>query len=179
MMLALAGLILAPHSPVLSDEIEITAVNTTIKEGTLYLDAVAKINLPQNVQDALNNGVGLFFSADMKIGRHRKLIPDKAQVNLEIIRRISFHPLTKRYIVDDLSLGGASSFTDLPDALSELGKYREIPLVNEAIISKSPDTHMLMRIRLIHKKLPPPLRLKRFFSKTWRLSSGWYAWSLE
>ena len=166
-------------SPLLANTITVTAVNTTVEQEILYLNATADIQLPEKVQAALDKGVNLFFATNVKIVKQRKWLPDKPSANLEIIRRIGFHALTKKYVVDDLTFGTTSSFADLPRALSTLGKYRQVPLISQAMISKPPGARAIMRVRLIHNKLPLPLRLKRFFSKAWKLSSNWYAWPLK
>ena len=163
----------------LAETIEISSADTAVKQETLYLNFIADIRLPEKVQGALDKGVDLFFAADVKIARHRQWLPDKTSVNLEIIRRISFHALTKKYVVSDLTFDRRLSFTNLPGALAALGNYRQIPLINEAIADSSPDARILVRVRLVRKELPLPLRLKRFFSGTWKLSSSWYAWPLN
>lgn len=172
--LALAGF----DSP-LADTIEITTADIVTKQETLYLNVVADIRLPEQAQVALDKGVDLFFATDVKIARRKQWLPDETSVNLEIVRRISFHALTKKYVVRDLTFDTTSSFANLPSALAALGNHRQIPLINQAIVDRSPDTRILVRIRLIHKELPLPLRLKRFFSQTWKLSSNWYAWPLN
>ncbi len=166
-------------SPLRAGAIEVTRADTAALDGTIHLDADATINLPESVQTALDKGVDLFFATDVKIIKDRKWLPDKALLNLEIVRRLSFHALTKKYVVDDLTLKQRKSFTSVSAALSYLGHYRKIPLVSDAVISPAPDMQARVRIRLMHRKLPLPLRLKRTFSRAWRLSSDWYAWSLR
>ncbi len=165
--------------PLRAGAIEIASGDTSITRETVHLDATAMIELPDNVQIALDKGVDLFFATNVKIVQPRRWLPDKAAVNIEIVRRLGFHALTKKYVVDDLTLGRRKSFASLTRALSYLGRYREIPLVNETVINASPDTRVYMRIKLMHQKLPLPLRLKRTFSRAWRLSSDWYTWSLK
>ena len=173
------ALALAAFDSSLAETIDITAADTKIKQGTVYLDFTADIRLPEKVQAALDKGVDLFFVANVKISRDRKWLPDKASVDLEIVRRISFHALTKKYVVGDLTFDRTSSFAHLPRALSALGDYRQVPLINQAVADKSPDARVLIRVRLVHNELPLPLRLKRLFSRTWKLSSDWHAWSLN
>ena len=174
--LVLVGL---AFSPPRAGAIEVIGADTRVTGGIIHLDADAKIELPDAVQTALDKGVDLFFSARFKIVRQRKWVPDKASVNIEVIRRLSFHALTKKYVVDDLTLKRRRSFTSVPEALSYLGRYRNVPLVSNAVINLSSDVQARMRIRLVHQRLPLPLRLKRNFSRAWRLSSDWYAWPLS
>ena len=167
------------YSPLRVEAIEVTGADMLFEKDTIYLNADATIELPENVQAALDKGVDLFFSSNIKIVKDRKFLPDKPSINVEVIRRLGFHALTKKYVVDDLTLGERKSFTSVSNALVYLGRYRKMPLANSTIIKTGPDTHVRMRIKLIHQKLPLPLRLKRFFSSTWRLSSNWYTWPLK
>ena len=159
--------------------IEVTDAKISVEKGTLYLDATSEINLLANVKAALDKGVDLFFVTNMKIVKPRKFLPDKAIMNIEIIRRLSFHALTKKYVVGDLAFKKTTSFTSLESALMTLGTYDQIPLINKAVINPSTDKKALIRIKLMSRELPIPLRLKKIFSKSWRLSSGWYVFPLE
>ena len=181
------ALLLATAEPSHAADIRITAAGAPVERSVHQLNATAVIDLPENVQAALDKGVDLFFAADVKIVTPRKWRVDRPMVNLTIVRRLGFHALTRKYVVDDTTLGRGTgkksdkrkSFTSLKAALSYLGRYRNIPLVNEAVITPSPQTKVRMRVRLMGQKLSLPLRLKRVYSKAWRLSSGWYEWSLE
>ena len=165
--------------PLQAGTIEITSGGTQVEENTFHLNVDAAIELPASVRDALDKGVDLFFSTDVKIVRIRKWLPPKAALNIKIIRRLGFHALTRKYVVDDLTLGKRKSFTSVSEALAYLGRYRKVPLVSKTVIKPSPDTQVRMRIKLMPQELPTPLRLKRIFSPAWRLSSDWYAWSLK
>lgn len=166
-------------NPLHAGAIEVTAADTSLDDGTIHLKANATIRLPESVQTALDKGVDLFFATNVKIVKKRKWLPDKSSVNVEIIRRLSFHALTKKYVVDDLTMKRRKSFTSITSALSYLGRYRKIPLVSKVVINPSPDTQVRLRIKLRPQELPLPLRLKRVFSRAWRLSSDWYAWPLK
>ena len=174
-----SALILLTCNPLRADTIEITAADTPLSKNSYILNADAAVRLPENVQTALDKGVDLFFLTNVRIGKSRRWLPDKSAVNLEIIRRLSFHALTKKYVVDDLTLSKRKSFTSVSRALAYLGRYRKIPLASAALIKPTPDTRVRMRIKLMDQKLPLPLRLKKIFSRAWRLSSGWYAWPLK
>ncbi len=174
-----SALILLACVPRQAGAIEITAADTPLSKGTYILNADAAIKLPENVQTALDKGVDLFFLTNVRIAKSRRWLPDKRAVNLEIIRRLSFHALTKKYVVDDLTLNKRKSFTAVSRALAHLGRYRKIPLASAALIKPTPDTRVRIRIKLMDQELPLPLRLKKVFSPAWRLSSGWYAWPLK
>lgn len=172
-------LILLACNPLNADTIEITAADTPLSENTYVLNADATIKLSENVQTALDKGVDLFFLTNVRIVKSREWLPDKRILDLEIIRRLSFHALTRKYVVDDLTLSGRKSFASVSRALAHLGHYRGIPLASAVTVKPSPDTQVRVRIKLMGQELPLPLRLKRILSPAWRLSSGWYAWTLE
>lgn len=177
--LSCSALILLACNPLSAGTIEITAADTPLAKDTYILNADAEITLSENVQTALDKGVDLFFRTNVRIEKRRKWLLNKRVLDLEIIRRLSFHALTKKYVVDDLTLSGRKSFASVARALAHLGRYRGIPLASATMIKPAPDTRVRVRIKLMGQELPLPLRLKRVFSGAWRLSSGWYAWPLE
>ena len=120
-----------------------------------------------------------FFATQVKIGRRQTLLPDKTVVNIQLTRRLGFHALTKKYVVDDLTLGKRKSFTSVSSALVYLGRFRDVPLANAMVIKPASEMQVRLRIKLIAQKLPLPLRARRFFSRAWRLSSDWYIWPLK
>ena len=172
-------LALLVSSPLDVGAIEVTKAGTGIVDGTIHLNADVKFELPESVRTALDKGVDLFFSTNLKIVKRRKWMLDKAEVNIEVVRRLSFHALTQKYVVDDLALKRRRSFSSLSAALSYMGRYRKVPLVSDVVISRSPDMYVRMRIKLESRELPLPLRLRRVLSRAWRLSSDWYEWRLS
>jgi hypothetical protein len=59
-----------------------------------------------------------------------------------------------------------------------LGQIRAIPIAEEAQLDNSHDYQIGIRARLDLDSLPAPLRPIAYISPSWRMSSGWYQWTL-
>ena len=151
---------------------------TTDYGDTISLSAQVTFDLPGLLVDALNKGVSLIFIAELQVLREREVLADKEVVDLQLPRRLRYHALTRKYIVDDLATSGQAMFNSLNAALSHLGKYEDMPLIKVPLAKASQATHARMRMYLQRSNLPFPLRLQSYFSMPWSLSSEWYQWSL-
>lgn len=159
--------------------ITLSRVSAPIKGGLLYLDAAADIRIPAGVRTALDNGVDLFLDTTIQILSRRKLLPDKRIAELKIRRRVSFHALTSKYTVDDLTFGTRKSFSSLSSALVYAGKYSDVSLLDVSLAKPFDTASMRMRIKLSRRDLPLALRLKSYVTRDWYLSSDWYIWPLQ
>ena len=160
-------------------DIRLMEVNSVVKNGIYHLDAVAEVRLPQVVRDALDNGVSLFFVTTLRIKKKKKFLWDKNIAQLDINRRLSFHALTKKYTVDDLTFNHRKSFSSLLPALKYLGRYRDVSVIGVSLAQPSPTTVMQVRIKLSRSELPVPLRMKSYLSRDWYLASDWREWPLR
>ena len=161
-----------------ANNIHITQVHTYSENELLYLDLTASIMLPAAIKEALSNGIQLSFLAEIEIYSPKRLLPDKKLAHFEIIRKLGFHALTKKFILRDLRAATNQNFNSLENALRQLGLYRGAPLTSAALSKSSPDTMMRVRIRLLQDNLPWLLYFKSRLPP-WKLSSDWYAWRLN
>lgn len=161
-----------------SSNILINQVHTYNENDLLYLDITAATALPAAVKEALDSGIQLSFITEIEIYSPQRLWPNKKLSRFEIIKKISFHALTKKFIVNDLGTNKTQTFDSIDNALSYLGLYRGIPLTSTALSKSMADAMIRVRIRLLKDKLPWLLYFKSRLP-AWRLSSGWYAWHLN
>lgn len=161
-----------------SDNIHVSQVRTYSEHELLYLDLTANITLPVPVKEALNNGIRLSFLTEIEIYSPKRLLLNKRLAYFGIIKKLSFHALTKKFILHDPRKNTNQNFDSLEDALHHLGLYRGVPLTSTLLSKSSPDTMMRVRIRLLQDQLPWLLYLKSRLPP-WKLSSDWYAWDLN
>lgn len=162
-----------------AQSIELTQASVPIRDGMIYLSATADIRLPNAVRDALEKGVGLIFVTTIQVRKEQyPLLPAKRMSELKIKRRLSYHALTKRFTVDDLTFKKRESFSSLLRALTYLGKYRDVSVISESLVKEETDVSIRIRVALTREELPVPLRLKSYWPGSWYLFSDWYEWSL-
>ena len=152
---------------------------TFVKDKIFILDASIDITLPSTVQDALDKGVDLVFITHIQVIQPETILPDKKLLNIPVRKRLGFHPLTKKYIVEDLTFGTRKSFYSLTAALEMVGSVQNISLIDEALSQTHDNTLVRIRVELSHSDLPFPLKIRAKFSPSWYLSSNWFAWNLN
>lgn len=170
------GEITAPDQS--GDIITIESGEAMMHDDTISLNAQASFELPDILVTALNKGVNLIFVAEVQVLQERDMWTDKEIVNIQLPRRLSFHALTRKYIVDDLATSVRETFNSLNSALLYLGSYEGIALIKSPLAMASQATHVRMRMRLQRSNLALLLRLKTYFSMPWPMSSNWRQWPL-
>ena len=107
--------------------LESVGINTT--EQVVLLSAQMDFELPVPVEDALQRGVPLFFSAEASVYQQRWYWTDRLLVRGQRYWRLSFQPLTRRYRLQSspqpiessgLGVGLAQTYDALPEALAAL-----------------------------------------------------------
>ncbi len=159
--------------------IVIGGIHAAERDGRIHINAQASFTFPPAVATALNKEEELVFVTEIQVLREREFLPADGVIDLSINRRLAFHALTRKYIVDDLTFSRHAVFDSLDEALEELGRYRDLAVVDKMLAVGSGATHMRMRLRLSRRHLPPLLRARSLVSPDWwRMSSDWYRWPL-
>ncbi len=147
------------------------------RDGFIRLGAQAAYTLPAAVIAALNRDTELVFVTRIQVLRDHRFLPDKKIADLRLRRRIAFHALTRKYIVDDLTFSRQAAFNSLDDALDHLGRHRDIAIIEKSLAAGSGATHIRVKVGLSRMDLPLPMQAQSLLPDWW-LSSDWYQWSL-
>jgi len=178
---ALALVMLLSPLPVAADPspFELPGVTVRLADQVYRLDAVARLRLTPAVEDALHNGVDLTLTWEVSIERTRAWWLDADVAYIAQRFRLSFHELTRQYVVTNLNTGQSRSYTQVETALDEVGTLIGFPLVDRVLVADGEDLIGHVRIRLQHDELPLPLRAVALFDDEWDLASEWYRWRFE
>ncbi len=181
-MLLGAGLVLASIAvPARADEpggFIIRTAYTELAGGVYYLNADVDLNLSDDAVNALENGLPLTVELQIEIIKHRSFIWNTRIAALTQRYQISFHALTRRFIITNLNSGDQQSFASYREAVTSLGQVSDLPVIDANLLQ--PDTRYNIRMRAVLdiKSFPGPLQLIASLFKGWDLSSDWYQWVL-
>jgi len=152
----------------------------TILAGKIYrLNANINYRLTDEVVNALHNGVPLVIIIEIHVLRNREYIWDVLVATLKQKYQLSYHALTKRYLLKSLNTNVKRNFSTLGDALLSMGRLRNFPLLDKKLLDEGETYTARLRSLLDVDQLPTPLRLLAFFSPDWHLDSEWYLWPLQ
>lgn len=181
-MLLGAGLVLASIAvPAWADEpggFIIRTAYTELTGGVYYLNADVDLNLSDDAVNALENGLPLTVELQIEIIKHRSLLWNTRIAALTERYQISFHALTRRFIITNLNSGDQQSFASYREAVTSLGQVSDLPVIDADLLQ--PDTRYNIRMRAVLdiKSFPGPLQLIASLFKGWDLTSDWYQWVL-
>lgn len=173
----LASFVTAAHAT--EDDFQLENYGSSIVDGAVLVNADFIFGLPYDVRAALNRGVDLIFVVDIEVYNPIDYLPDENLVSIDMRRRLSYHALTKKYTVDDLTFGHRSSHHRLEDAVAEIGRVRDVNLIDASIVRANRAAIVKLRINLAFSELPFPLRLQALVLPDWYINSPWFAWTLN
>ncbi len=149
-------------------------------QGDSYvLSADIDYRLSPWVEEALQNGVSLFWAVQLKVWQQRDYIWDKKLVYKEVRYRIQYHALLNMYRVRNESSGAVDNFSTLPAALSLMSTVRNIQVIEKSGLAAGKRYRAGVKVRFDRDALPLPLRPVAYLNPQWYLSSDWYVWSLK
>ena len=151
---------------------------TELTGGVYYLNADVDLNLSDDAVKALENGLPLTVELQIEIIKHRSLLWNKRIAELTEHYQISFHALTRRFIITNLNSGDQESFASYREAVTSLGQVSDLPLIDANLIEPGDRYNVRMRAVLDVKSFPGPLQLIASLFKGWDLTSDWYEWVL-
>jgi len=146
--------------------------------GVYYLDADVGLNLSDDAVNALQNGLPLTVELDIQVIKHHSWWLDKNVADLKQRYQISYHELSRRFIVVNLNSGDQQSYSSYGEAIVALGQVSDLPVIDAKLLDPGAHYNIRLRAGLDIKTFPGPLQLIASLFKGWDLSSDWYQWVL-
>ena len=161
-----------------SEAFEINYLHVVKIEDELRLDAEIAYALNNEVKEALVNGIEMIFQVEVQIKSKHKWFWDKTISSVTQNHTLKYHALSKQYLLENMETRTSDTFPDLESALRQQGKISAMYISEIQNLDEGSNHIVQIRSHLLTDKLPLPLKMKSYFSKNWRLSSGWYIWPL-
>jgi hypothetical protein len=160
--------------------VTVTRCSTELRDGGLWMDADAKLELFDTQREALKSGVPLLFAWDVVVEQERGWWGAR-EINTQAWRaRIEYHALSQLYRLEWLAAGeevDVISFSSLEGAVDALSHPRGLWLAPSAEFPPPGVYRGRTRLRLVLDGLPLPMRPRAFFASQWQLVSDWYLWA--
>ena len=175
LLLVSALLSLVPGGEVYGAEPKVTRVEPAVRNGKLEIDADIEFELNQQLRDAAQRGVPLYFTADLTMTRERWYWFDKSLVDTSRTWRVVYNALTRQWRagVGELSFPVAS----LDDAMSVIRHIRNWPVADAADFDQGVLYGGQLRLRLDTSLLPRPFQVNALNSSSWAQGTPWMDFS--
>jgi hypothetical protein len=159
--------------------VNIKKAEMTLRGNSYVLSADIDYQLSDSAKDALQNGIPLFWTVQVKVQQRRAYLWNKKLLDKEIRYRIQYHALLNIYRVRNESSGAVGNFSTLSAALHTMSMIRNMPIMDKADITQNAHYIAGMKVSFDRDELPLPLRPIAYINPQWYLSSDWYLWSLK
>lgn len=146
----------------------------SLRDGVYLLDADMRLEFSAAAMEALASGVPLTVRLDMRVSRARDYWWDATAARLEQRYELSYHALTKNYLVKNLNSGAQQSLRSLAAANNFMDRIRDLPVIDRELLDLEQSYSLNLRVELDINALPAPMRPLAWLSRDWRLSSEWF-----
>ncbi|MBA2410794.1 MAG: DUF4390 domain-containing protein [Gammaproteobacteria bacterium] len=160
-------------------EFRIINADTRLLDGVYRLNAEIHYDLTAPVREALLNGIALVFEVQIEVLRGRSYWWDSSVAELNQSHRLTYHALSRQFVIENLNTGLQQTFPDLPSALRQQGILRQLPLIDAALLNENQTYTATMQARLALNELPLPIRVSAYLSRAWQLGTRWHTWVLS
>jgi hypothetical protein len=157
----------------------VKTASTELHEGVYRLNAKVDYGLSKAALDALDSGVPLVVEMEIEIFRPRKWIWNETVAKLNQRYSITYHALSKQYIITNLNNKVQQSFFNRNSALAAMGQVTGLPLLDKRLLDNGQKYQARVRTSLLINELPTPMRPWAYISGDWRLVSEWFIWPIN
>ncbi len=165
-----AGLaLLAPHAR--ADSIPVKSAELRAIDGEVVLNADFDFVFNNTLEDALQNGIPLYFVLDIELSRARWWWLDEKVVQTALTYRVSYNALTRQYRVASGLL--SQSYGSLDEVQRYIGRITSRPVIRLDALTSGARYDAAVRLRLDVNQLPKPFQVNALASREWTLASEW------
>ncbi len=172
-------------STVRAEGIEVRKAEAHFSDGSYQLSANFDLRFNFVVEQALEQGVPLYFISEFSLTHPRWYWLDEVVTQSEQTIKLSYNTLTRQYRITRGAL--FQNFASLDDALRIIGRQSAAPIpaallkgsggyISEMLFKKDNNYVAAVRLRLDVTQLPKPLQVNALASDDWSLDSDWYRW---
>jgi len=160
-----------------ADEPRFTRIEPVIRDGKLEIDAEVDFQLNDQLRDAAERGLPLYFTADLVISRSRWWWFDDTVVDTTLTWRVVYNALTRQWRAGagELSLPVAS----LDQAMDMVRHIRGWQLIDVSELDYGVPYSGQLRLRLDTSQLARPFQVNALNSSSWSLATPWTDFSFS
>jgi hypothetical protein len=157
--------------PVRADGIPVKSAELRAIDGEVVLNAEFDFTLNPTLEEALQNGIPLYFVLELELARPRWYWLDEKVLQSALTYRVSWNALTRQYRVASGLL--AQSYSSLEEVERYIGRVNSRPVIRLDALTRGARYDAALRLRLDINQLPKPFQVSALASREWTLASEW------
>ncbi len=157
------------------NSLHIRSANLITYEEDYLLNADAEINFSPELEKAIQKGFTFNFLIEFQLVSPKKYWFDDEIVTTVQQVSLSYHALTRQYIV--MRNEQQRNYASLDEAIEDLSIIQDMKVFQKSDIEKGEQYRARLLMRLDHKKLPKALQIEGVGSDDWELASQRFTWS--
>ncbi|MEP7328962.1 MAG: DUF4390 domain-containing protein [Betaproteobacteria bacterium] len=161
--------LLAP--PVRADAIPVKSAELRSIDGEVVLNAEFDFTFNATLEEALQNGIPLYFVLEIELTRARWYWLDEKVLQTALTYRVSYAALTRQYRVASGLL--SQSYSSLEEVERFIGRVNSRPVIKLDALTRGARYDAAVRLRLDVNQLPKPFQVNALASREWTLASDW------
>ena len=167
----------------------ISSIQVERAEGTVFLNAQLKFDLPTPVEDVLLKGIPLIFVAEAEVRRERWYWYDKKLIVAVRQMRLAYQPLTRRWRLNitnntgsNISLNGGVGgalggglpqyFDTLSEAMSKIQRISRWRIADLADLDSDAIHTLDLSFKLDVSQMPRPFQIGLIGQNDWNISTS-------
>lgn len=154
-----------------ADEIEIREARLEQTEDGLALSADFAFDFNSRLEQAVTNGVPLYFVLEFELTQPRWYWFDEKTASRRQQTRLSYHALSRHYRLSTGLL--QQNYASLAEALAVLRRVRGWHVTDRGATLADAPYQAAVRLRLDLTLLPKPFQVNALTSREWHLESDW------
>jgi Domain of unknown function (DUF4390) len=175
-LLCVAFALLPPlAAPARADTIGVQSAELVLDDDEYVLTAQFDVSINPTLEEALENGVSLYFVLEFELGRPRWYWIDEKVAQLTVQYRLTYSPLTRQYRLTTGLLG--QQLETIEEVQRVLSRVAARPVVKKDVLVPGARYDAAVRLRLDVAQLPKPFQITALASRDWSLQSEWRRWS--
>ena len=178
--LASVLLFILSNNIALAGSFAIEKATANFDQTALSVNARFDLSLSDTIDEALQNGVTINLMTTLDLFARRKYIWDEHIAQWAFTHEISYHSLTRRYILSSPQTSEDYSYSSLNDLLEQIETFSfQSDILGDTMPQSETGYVLQLRIALDKAALPTPLRIMTYISPSWKAKSKVYEWTVK
>ena len=161
--------------PAHADVIPVKSAELRAIDGEVVLNAEFEFMFNPTLEEALQNGVPLYFVLEVEIARGRWYWLDEKVLQSTLTYRVSWNALTRQYRIASGLL--SQTYGSLEEVERYIGRVTSRPVIKLDALTRGARYDAAVRLRLDVNQLPKPFQVSALASREWTLASDWQRFS--